>query len=88
MTVDRIGYGAGTRNPKDFPNVLRLSIGETADVKDTEAVTVIETALDDLTPQVLAHVAEQALVQRRAGRDADASGHEEGPSRNAADRAL
>src|SRR5277367_5940556 len=29
MRVQHIGYGAGTRNPKDFPNVLRLSIGET-----------------------------------------------------------
>ena len=28
MRVQQIGYGAGTRNPKDFPNVLRLSIGE------------------------------------------------------------
>ncbi|HTC75969.1 MAG TPA: nickel insertion protein, partial [Edaphobacter sp.] len=27
MRVQHIGYGAGTRNPKDFPNVLRLSIG-------------------------------------------------------------
>ncbi len=29
MCVDTIGYGAGTRNPKDFPNVLRLSVGQT-----------------------------------------------------------
>jgi uncharacterized protein (TIGR00299 family) protein len=61
MTVERIGYGAGTRNPKDFPNVLRLSVGETASAQDTGTVTVIETALDDLTPQLLAHVTEQAL---------------------------
>ena len=30
MRVEKIGYGAGSRNPKDFPNVLRLSIGETS----------------------------------------------------------
>jgi uncharacterized protein (TIGR00299 family) protein len=62
MVVEQIGYGAGTRNPKDFPNVLRLVVGETSDAKDMETVSVIETALDDLSPQVLAYVAEQALV--------------------------
>ncbi|MGC2546299.1 MAG: LarC family nickel insertion protein, partial [Silvibacterium sp.] len=34
MKVEQIGYGAGTRNPKDFPNALRLSIGESFDVPD------------------------------------------------------
>ena len=63
MTVDRIGYGAGTRNPQGFPNVLRLSLGETADAGASPTVTVLETALDDLSPQVLAHVAEAALAQ-------------------------
>jgi len=69
MRVQKIGYGAGTRNPKDFPNVLRLSIGETGDSNsakhpqhdDSQAVTVLETALDDLSPQVLAYVTETAL---------------------------
>ncbi len=63
MQVGQIGYGAGTRNPKEFPNVLRLSIGETASSESVETVTVLETALDDLSPQVLAHVAETALAQ-------------------------
>jgi uncharacterized protein (TIGR00299 family) protein len=62
MVVEQIGYGAGTRNPKDFPNVLRLVVGETSGAKDLETVSVIETALDDLSPQVLAYVAEQALA--------------------------
>jgi uncharacterized protein (TIGR00299 family) protein len=62
MRVASIGYGAGTRNPKDFPNVLRLTVGETDEPKKAEAVTVIETALDDLSPQVIAYVAEQALA--------------------------
>jgi pyridinium-3,5-bisthiocarboxylic acid mononucleotide nickel chelatase len=82
MRVDRIGYGAGTRNPKDFPNVVRISIGETSDAavtaapltnsdataiavhphsKSSDSVAVLEAALDDLSPQVLAYVAETAL---------------------------
>jgi len=79
MRVEHIGYGAGSRNPKDFPNVLRLSIGDAdsstnsisaakhdhADhhAHDAQTVTVLETALDDLSPQVLAYVAETALAQ-------------------------
>lgn len=63
--VHRIGYGAGSCNPKGFPNVLRLNIGESAQtaVADTaiNTVTVLETALDDLNPQIVAHVTEQAL---------------------------
>jgi uncharacterized protein (TIGR00299 family) protein len=64
MSVDAIGYGAGTRNPPSFPNVLRLSIGETNTGESTkQQIAVIETALDDATPQLLAYVAEQLLAQ-------------------------
>jgi hypothetical protein len=69
MRVNQIGYGAGARNSKDFPNVVRLSIGESVDAApiesgnaDSQVVTVLETALDDLSPQVLAYVAETALA--------------------------
>jgi uncharacterized protein (TIGR00299 family) protein len=61
MRVQHIGYGAGTRNPKDLPNVLRLSIGETNDATHA-AVAVLETAIDDLSPQILAYVTERALA--------------------------
>lgn len=64
MRVQQIGYGAGTYNPKNFPNVLRLSIGETDEsLQTTDIVTILETALDDLNPQIIAHVAQQALQQ-------------------------
>ncbi|HSY37568.1 MAG TPA: nickel pincer cofactor biosynthesis protein LarC [Acidobacteriaceae bacterium] len=62
MSVERIGYGAGSRNPKGFPNALRISVGEVNGGAKTETVTVLETALDDLSPQVLAWVAERALA--------------------------
>lgn len=68
MSVQQIGYGAGTRNPRDFPNVLRLTFGESSEGQGSgavgrETVTVLETAVDDLSPQVLAYVAERALAQ-------------------------
>jgi hypothetical protein len=79
MRVDSIGYGAGTRNSTKLPNVLRLSIGQAAvgassqtavssEVGMQEAgspglVNVLETALDDLSPQVIAYVAETALAK-------------------------
>ncbi|HEY2038788.1 MAG TPA: nickel pincer cofactor biosynthesis protein LarC [Edaphobacter sp.] len=61
MRVQKIGYGAGTRNPKNFPNVLRISIGESDDSRHS-SVAVLETALDDISPQILAHVTERAFA--------------------------
>jgi uncharacterized protein (TIGR00299 family) protein len=62
---EHIGYGAGIRNPSRFPNVLRLSIGESnAQTDDTiarETVAVLECAIDDLSPQVVAHATQLAL---------------------------
>jgi uncharacterized protein (TIGR00299 family) protein len=68
MRVESIGYGAGSRNPTNFPNVLRLQVGESDAVaagteEPTQTVTILETALDDLSPQLLAHVAERALAE-------------------------
>jgi uncharacterized protein (TIGR00299 family) protein len=65
MRVQHIGYGAGTYNSQDFPNVLRLNIGEadeSTSTSRTDIVTVLETALDDLSPQLLAYVTETALA--------------------------
>ena len=62
MRTEAIGYGAGTRNPDRFPNVLRLSIGEIEQSPlREEKITVLECAVDDLSPQVLAHAAQLAL---------------------------
>jgi pyridinium-3,5-bisthiocarboxylic acid mononucleotide nickel chelatase len=61
-----IGYGAGSRNPARFPNVLRVSIGESVAlaVDDTvarETLSVLECAIDDLSPQIIAHTTQLAL---------------------------
>jgi hypothetical protein len=63
-----IGYGAGGRNPERFANVLRLSIGTAPAMRgrgafSTDRVMVLECALDDATPQVMAHAMELAMEQ-------------------------
>jgi uncharacterized protein (TIGR00299 family) protein len=64
MRTEKIGYGAGTRNPVGFANVLRLSIGEAAQAaaNDENIVVVLEAAVDDLNPQVIGFVSERALA--------------------------
>ena len=62
MKVDAIGYGAGSRDPKGFANVVRLSLGEATEHDSSpETVLVMEAAVDDLNPQILAYVTERAL---------------------------
>src|SRR6476660_8645495 len=66
MKTEKIGYGAGTRNFKNAPNVLRLIIGETTVAQQespfpVEEITVLEANVDDMTPQVFGYVMEQAL---------------------------
>lgn len=77
MTIDRIGYGAGSRDPEGFPNALRLVLGERtggpeARLSDKEPlritrvgeeqVVVIETNIDDMNPQAYAFVMERAFA--------------------------
>jgi uncharacterized protein (TIGR00299 family) protein len=66
MRVEASGYGAGTREYEKFPNVLRLIVGEiesaSVGVEGDEELTIVETNLDDATPQVLGHLMERALA--------------------------
>ena len=64
MTTEVTGYGAGTRQYKDFPNVLRVLLGETgADSATDERLWMIETNIDDMSPQLLGHVMDRAFEQ-------------------------
>lgn len=66
MRVESSGYGAGTREYEKFPNVLHVVVGETeaagASVSEDEELIVVETNVDDVSPQVLGHLMEQALA--------------------------
>ena len=63
MVVNSIGYGAGAREYQDFPNALRVVIGETTDrtVEGVERLVMLETNIDDMSPQVFGYVMEKAF---------------------------
>jgi uncharacterized protein (TIGR00299 family) protein len=62
MTTESTGYGAGTREYPDFPNVLRVFVGETESSRAIdERLWMIETNLDDASPQIIGHVMDRVL---------------------------
>ena len=62
MTTETTGYGAGTREYQDFLNVLRVLLGETEGSTETdERLWMLETNLDDASPQIIGHVMERVL---------------------------
>jgi uncharacterized protein (TIGR00299 family) protein len=67
MKIEKAGYGAGTREFAGHPNVVRLTIGETASTLSaktvSETLTVLEANLDDLNPQVFGYVMDRLLEE-------------------------
>jgi pyridinium-3,5-bisthiocarboxylic acid mononucleotide nickel chelatase len=63
MKVRRIGYGAGTRNFEDTPNVLRVLVGDSDASAASHTVTVIEAEIDDMNPQIFGVVMEKLLAE-------------------------
>jgi uncharacterized protein (DUF111 family) len=66
MTLEAIGYGAGSLDPAGYPNVVRVLVGsrtpepvpgegsDPAGAIAREGLVLLETNLDDLTPQLVA----------------------------------
>jgi uncharacterized protein (TIGR00299 family) protein len=63
MRISRIGYGAGSRELKEQPNLLRLLLGEAADSSDAlETVWTLETQLDDAAGELIGYCTGQLLA--------------------------
>ncbi|MGA7398697.1 MAG: nickel pincer cofactor biosynthesis protein LarC [Candidatus Sulfotelmatobacter sp.] len=68
MKIEKLGYGAGTRDFPGYPNVVRLTIGETpssafAANTASDTISVLEANLDDLNPQVFGYVMDRLLEE-------------------------
>ena len=72
FSIESIGYGAGAKQFQDFPNCLRLFLGQDGKVAPKDAprvdahaqvdeIMVIEANIDDMTPQNLAYATDRLL---------------------------
>jgi len=61
MTIQRVGYGAGDRELRDTPNVVRVMVGDShtmpeqtgaAHDRASHHVAVLECEIDDMNPQI------------------------------------
>ena len=72
MRMHSTGYGAGSREIPNQPNVLRLILGESlagesaaepaSSSQPTERIGIVETTIDDATPELLSYVADRLLA--------------------------
>ncbi|HEY8231294.1 MAG: nickel pincer cofactor biosynthesis protein LarC [Vicinamibacterales bacterium] len=61
MRIEASGHGAGSRDTRGRPNVLRLIVGQ-EDARAEGRVLVLETEVDDAAPQLLGPLLEQLLT--------------------------
>jgi uncharacterized protein (TIGR00299 family) protein len=64
MTIARIGYGAGERDPREHPNVLRMIVGESSAAVQAHRVLEMVCEIDDMNPQLFGPLMDTLL---RAG---------------------
>jgi len=63
LVYEKIGRGAGTKEFPEIPNILRIYCGEAAAFEAEKSVFLVETTVDDATPQLLAHFLERAFEE-------------------------
>ena len=62
MRVQNVGYGAGTRDFPDRPNVLRVVLGAEDAGAPSTSVVVIEAEIDDMNPQIFGLLMDRLLA--------------------------
>ncbi len=62
LRVASIGYGAGTKEIPQIPNLLRVILGELEPSLDQDDVVSVETNIDDMNPEIVPYVIERLLA--------------------------
>lgn len=57
MSIQAIGYGAGTKDFKEQPNLVRLVVGDSGESPLADQIWVLETNLDDVSGEMIGHCA-------------------------------
>lgn len=64
IRIHSVGYGAGTKEIREIPNLLRVALGTMEMPLEGEDVLIVETNIDDMNPQAYPFVIEQLLRAR------------------------
>jgi hypothetical protein len=63
MCIEKIGYGVGTRELKERPNVLRVLLGKPELGYEKDTVAIVETNIDDMNPEIFGFVMERLFEE-------------------------
>jgi uncharacterized protein (TIGR00299 family) protein len=66
MTLDMVGYGAGSKEISSWPNVLRIWLGEEKEISGDDTLILLETNIDDMNPQIYGYLMEKLLAEKAA----------------------
>ena len=61
MTIDSVGYGAGTKQFDNFANVVKIVRGKSNETLEKDSVKILETNLDDVSGEVIANTIEKLM---------------------------
>ncbi len=62
MIVERVGYGAGDRELRDRPNLLRILVGSVPGHAGADTLVMLEANVDDLNPEFYEYVMEKLFA--------------------------
>jgi uncharacterized protein (TIGR00299 family) protein len=62
LTIERVGYGAGTRDLAEQPNLLRIFLGEVRSPHDADQVWLLETNLDNVPAETIGYCYDRLLA--------------------------
>lgn len=57
----KVGYGAGSKDFGNFPNVLKIVLGKVLKVMQTDTVYVLETNVDDATGEIIGNMIDRLM---------------------------
>lgn len=66
MIIEKVGYGAGTKDFGAWPNVMRIWLGEEIEPVGTEALILLETNIDDMSPEIYGYLMERLFATQAA----------------------
>ena len=64
MVIEKVGYGAGSKDFTGWPNILRIWIGKEINDDREDSLVLLETNIDDMNPQIYGYLMERLFAEK------------------------